>query len=233
VLSFEGEVEMLLVRDWMAREVATVGPETTAAEALALCRENRIRHLPVLKGRHLVGVISDRDLRVATPALGDPDRAAALKRIRVADEMAQEVVSARPEDPIEDAAAAMYEVKIGCLPVLEGEALVGILTSSDVMRALAWLVGVREPGTRLEVALPDRPGSLAEVAGTVRDQGVNIVSVLAPSGPEAAGERVAVLRLATINPRKVVDSLGEAGYRVLWPPKPGAEPAAEPGAGGA
>lgn len=220
---------MLLVRDWMAREVVTVGPETTAAEALTLCRENRIRHLPVLEGGRLVGVISDRDLRAATPALGDADRAAALKRIRVADEMAQEVVSARPEDPIEDAATAMYEVKIGCLPVLEGEALAGIVTSSDVMRALAWLVGVHEPGTRLEVALPNRPGVLAEVAGIVRDQEVNIVSFLAPSGPEATGERVAVLRLATINPRKVVDSLREAGYPVLSPPESGGEP----GAGGA
>ncbi|MCA1740228.1 MAG: CBS domain-containing protein, partial [Actinobacteria bacterium] len=61
---------MLLVRDWMAREVVTVGPETTAAKALALCRGHRIRHLPVFEGGRLVGVISDRDLRAATPALG-------------------------------------------------------------------------------------------------------------------------------------------------------------------
>jgi acetoin utilization protein AcuB len=61
---------MLLVRDSMTQELVTVAPETTAAEALALCRTNRIRHLPVLEGGRLVGVISDRDLRAATPALG-------------------------------------------------------------------------------------------------------------------------------------------------------------------
>ena len=91
------------------------------------------------------------------------------------------------------------------------------------MMALARLVGVHESGSRLEIVLPYHPGSLAEITEIVRDQGVTIVSLLAPSGPEDASERVAVLRLATINPKGVVESLGEAGFRVLWPPEPGAE----------
>jgi acetoin utilization protein AcuB len=214
------EGEMLLVRDSMTREVVVVGPETTATEALALCRGHRIRHLPVVEGGRLVGVISDRDLRSATPALGDPARATALQRIRIADEMVRDVATAYPEDQIEDAAMEMYERKIGCLPVVDGEDLVGIITSSDVMRALALLVGVHEPGSRLEVALPNRPGSLAGVAGIVRDEGVNIVSVLVSSvsEEEVPEERVAVLRLATINPKGVIEALREGGYRVLWPP---------------
>ncbi len=210
---------MLLVRNSMTRKLVTVVSETTAAEALALCRMNRIRHLPVLEGRRLVGVISDRDLRAATPALGDLARAEALDRIRVADEMARDVTTAGPEDPIEDAAMAMYERKIGCLPVVDGEDLVGILTTSDVMRALVRLVGAHKPGSRLEVALPSRSGSMAEVTQIVRDEGVDIVSILASSENEdEAGERVAVLRVATIDPKQVVESLRAAEYRILWPP---------------
>jgi acetoin utilization protein AcuB len=210
---------MLLVRNSMTRELVTVVPETTAAEALALCRMSRIRHLPVLEGRRLVGVISDRDLRAATPALGDLARAEALDRIRVADEMARDVTTARPEDPIEDAAMVMYEGKIGCLPVVDGEDLVGMLTTSDIMRALVRLVGAHKPGSRLEVALPSRSGSMAEVTQIVRDEGVDIVSVLASSEHEdEAGERVAVLRVATIDPKQVVESLRAARYRILWPP---------------
>jgi len=210
---------MLLVRNSMTRELVTVVSETTAAEALALCRMNRIRHLPVLEGRRLVGVISDRDLRAATPALGDLARAEALDRIRVADEMARDVATAGPEDPIEDAAMAMYERKIGCLPVVDGEDLVGILTTSDVMRALVRLVGAHKPGSRLEVALPSRSGSMAEGTQIVRDEGVDIVSILASSENEdEAGERVAVLRVATIDPKQVVESLRAAEYRILWPP---------------
>ena len=208
---------MLLVRDSMVREVITVSPETTAAEALKLCREKGIRHLPVLDGGRMVGLISDRDLRLATPALGDPNRAAALQKILVGDEMSREIATADPEDPIEQAAMAMHERKIGCLPVVEGDELVGILTASDVMAALVRLVGAHGPGSRLEVAFPDEPGALAEVVGIVRDQGVNIVSVL--SAPDDDGSRsVAVIRLATINPAEVVRSLEEAGFPVLWPP---------------
>jgi acetoin utilization protein AcuB len=210
---------MLLVRDSMTQELVTVVPETTAAEALALCRTNRIRHLPVLEGGRLVGLISDRDLRAATPALGDPARAEALDRVRVADEMARDVITAHPEDPIEDAAMAMYERKFGCLPVVDGGELVGMVTSSDVMRALVRLVGAHEPGSRLEVALPSRSGSLAEVTQIVRDEGVDIVSILASSEHEdEAGERVAVLRVSTIDPKHLVESLRAAGYRILWPP---------------
>jgi acetoin utilization protein AcuB len=210
---------MLLVRDSMTREVVAVAPETTAAEALALCRMNRIRHLPVLEGGRLVGVISDRDLRAATPALGDSVRAEALDRIRVADEMAREVMTVHPEDPIEDAAMAMYERKFGCLPVVDGEKLVGMVTTSDVMRALVRLVGAHKPSSRLEIALPSRSGSLAEVTQVIRDEGVDIVSVLASSEHEdEAGERVVVLRVATIGPKQVVQSLRAAGYRILWPP---------------
>ena len=213
---------MLLVRDSMTREVVTVGPETTAAEALALCREKGIRHLPVLEGGWLVGMISDRDLRSATPALGDPDRAEALERIRVADEMAKEVATVRPEDPIEEAAIEMYERKIGCLPVVDDGDLVGIVTSSDVMRAFVRLVGAHAPGSRVEVALSRRPGAFAGVAGILQSAGVNIVSVLASSkGEDEAGERVAVFRIDTIDPRRVVEDLEAAGYAVRWPPGAG------------
>jgi acetoin utilization protein AcuB len=210
---------MLLVRDSMAKEVVTVGPETTAAEALALCRENGIRHLPVLEEGQLVGIISDRDLRQATPALGDPDRAEALGGIRVVDEMAKEVVTVRPEDPIEEAAMEMYERKIGCLPVVDDYGLVGIVTSSDVMRAFVRLVGVHEPGSRVEVALSRRPGAFAGVAGILQNAGANIVSVLASSKSEdESGERVAVFRVDTIDTRRIVEGLEAAGYAVRWPP---------------
>ena len=215
---------MLLVKDSMTREVAVLSPETTAAEALALCRERRIRHLPVLEVGRIVGIVSDRDLRSAAPALGDPGRAEALAKLRVSEVMAREVVSIRPDDPIEEAANAMRERKIGCLPVLEDDALVGIITSSDVMEALVFLVGAHEPGSRLEVVIPDRPGTLAGVAGIFGELGINIVSVVAGPRhalPDGAPEgRVGVFKIDTIDTREAVGILERAGYTVLWPPKP-------------
>lgn len=207
-----------MVEDSMTREVATLEPGTSAAEALTLCRERRIRHLPVLEEGRLVGIASDRDLRSASPALGDPDRAAALERIRVADVMNREVVTAHPEDPVEDAASEMYERKIGCLPVMREGNLVGIITSSDVMHALVMLLGAHEPGSPVEVELPRDPGALAEVAGVIKDSNITVVSVLTPPD-HGDGKMSMIFRLATIDPHPAITGLEAAGYRVLWPPE--------------
>jgi acetoin utilization protein AcuB len=216
---------MLQVKDSMTREVATLSPEDTAKTALALCRERRIRHLPVLKDGRLVGIASDRDFRAAAPPLGDPDRAAALAEIQVGEVMAREVVTVASDDPIEQAANTMRERRIGCLPVLEDGELVGVITASDVMDALVYLVGAHEPGSRMEVSLPDRPGSLAGAAGVFGMCGINIVSAAmgATREPTDGGktrERTVVFRVDTIDTSEVVGYLEDAGYTVLWPPRP-------------
>jgi acetoin utilization protein AcuB len=221
-LQVSGKASMLLVKDSMSRQVVALPPQATAGEALALCRERRIRHMPVLEDGRLVGIVSDRDLRSATPALGDPARAEALGRILISEVMASEVTTALPDDPIEEAANAMREKKIGCLPVVEDDNLVGIISSSDVMEALVYLMGAHEPGNRLEVVMPDRPGTLAGVAGIFGELGINIVSaVLGPRrdlSESAEPGRVAVFRVDTMDLREAVGILERAGYDVLWPP---------------
>jgi acetoin utilization protein AcuB len=216
---------MLLVKDSMTRGVVVLSPETTAAEALALCRERRIRHLPVLEERRLAGIVSDRDLRSAAPALGDPGRASALEKIRVYDVMTRDVVTARPDDPIEEAANRMRERRIGCLPVVQDGTLVGIVTASDVMEALVQLMGAHEPGSRLVASMPDRPGTLAGAAGIFGVLGINIVSVVAgprqePPPGEQGPWRAVIFRIDTIDTKEATEFLEQAGYSVLWPPKP-------------
>jgi acetoin utilization protein AcuB len=218
---------MLLVQDWMTRNLVTLSSEASVAEALILCRERRIRHIPILEEGRLVGIVSDRDLRDASPALGDPERTRTLREIRVGDVMTREVVTVAPQDSIENAAQQMYELKIESLPVVvegpladEGSAvdagkLLGIVTSSDVMRALVMLAGLPEPGCRIEVRVPNREGILAEVAGRIRDLEVDIVGVL--SDPDRrSGSRTMVFQLATADPSSVIQSLRTAGYEVSW-----------------
>ena len=206
---------MLLVRDWMTGNLATLSPEASVAEALTLCRKRRIRHIPILDKGRLVGIVSDRDLRDASPALGDPERARTLRKIRVGDVMTREVITVDPQDSIENAAQQMYELKIESLPVVAEEELLGIVTSSDVMRALVMLAGLPEPGCRIEVRVPNREGILAEVAGEIRDLEVDIFDVL--SDPDRrSGSRTLVFQLATVDPSSVMQSLKTAGYEVSW-----------------
>lgn len=219
---------MLLVRNWMTEKLVTLSPETSVSEALTLCRERRIRHIPILEGGHLVGVVTDRDLRDASPALGDPERASALQKIRVGDVMTREVITTDPEDSIENAAQVMYEHKIQSLPVVtegpvvdEGSAvaeeeLLGIVTSSDVMRALVTFVGLPEPGSRIEVQASNKAGALAEVAGKIQDLEVDIVSVLSAPDWSSSGKRTLMFQLVTTDPSSVIQSLKTDGYEVSW-----------------
>lgn len=225
----------MIVADMMTREVITVAPSDRAADAAARARAHRIRHLPVVEVGRLVGIVTDRELRDAAPnsALG-VEAAQAAAQLRVADLMRREVITTHPLDRLADAARVLSERRIGCLPVVEGDRLVGIITETDVLRCLAQLMGATEPGSSIEVQVPNRPGQLAAVADLIRDLHVNIVSVLTmpvpeDSGPESgecpplhqAARKRLLLRLGTIDPRRVVAALARAGFEASWgQPKP-------------
>jgi acetoin utilization protein AcuB len=202
----------------MTGNLVTLSPKASVAEALTLCRERRIRHIPIVEEGRLIGIVSDRDLRDASPALGDAERASTLQEIRVGDVMTREVSTTVPEESIENVAQEMYELKIGSLPVVaeeDEEKLLGIVTSSDVMRALVTLAGLPEPGYRIEVRAPNRAGILVEVAGKFQDLGADIFSVL--SDPDQrSGNRTMIFQLVSADPSSVMEGLKMAGYEVSW-----------------
>ncbi len=195
--------------------VVTVEPGVTLEEAYRLLLQKGIRHLPVVEEGRLVGIITDRDIRLATSRLNP--KGACPECAPVAEVMTKEVVTAHPLDPVEEAARVMRERKIGSLPVLEDGALVGIVTGIDLLDALLKLTGVTEPSGRLEVRLPDRVGELARLTGFLAGRGINIHSLL--SYPED-GDRVrAVVRVNTLETHLLAEGLRQEGFEVLWPPK--------------
>ena len=202
---------MLRVRDSMTRDVITLGPEASAAEAWAVCKEHNIRHLPIVQEGQLVGLVSDRDLR---DVRGGEDRESDTPRwVHLGDMMTRKVVTIHPLDTIEHAAREIYDRKIGCLPVVADDELVGIITSADMMRTLIEMVGAHGVGTWVEVEVPNEPGTLADVTDVIRDRKVNIASIfLGPASRET--NRLIVLRLETTNPAGIVETLRDAGYGV-------------------
>jgi acetoin utilization protein AcuB len=211
---------MFQMRDLMTPSPVTLGAGATAAEALTLCDEHEIRHVIVLEDGELVGVVSDRDLRDASPAVSaSADQKEALEKLRVRDIMTANPITVHPQDLVGFAAQEMYERKIDALPVIsedgDDEELIGIVTSTDVMRALVTLTGVHEPGCQVQVVAPDRAGIIAEVADEIRALEADIVSVL--SRPEKKFEnRTMIFRLAVQDPSTVVQSLEMAGYSASW-----------------
>ena len=205
----------MLVKDVMRSPVVTVGPDATLEEAYRLLLERGIRHLPVVAEGRLLGIITDRDIRLATSYLNP--RGPCPGCTQVAEVMTAKVVTAHPLDPVEEAARVMRQRKIGSLPVLEDGALVGIVTGIDLLDALLKLTGVTEPSGRLEVRLPDRVGELARLTGFLAGRGVNIHSLL--SYPEDKEVVRAVVRVNTLETHLLAEGLRQEGFEVIWPPK--------------
>ena len=136
----------LLVRDWMRAHPIAVGPRDTVEHAREICERERVNQLPVLARGELVGIVTDRDLRDVFPSLEeearDPERAHGdTVRMQVEDVMTSTLLTVTDADTIERAASLMREERIGSLPVLRDGRLVGIITRSDLLRALIAMAG--------------------------------------------------------------------------------------------
>jgi len=203
----------VLVREIMHPDPITAAPATTLQDAYGIMNDRGVRHLPVISAGRLVGIVTDRDLRLATSSLSPrpfPSSATLDQMMR------SPVHTADPLDPVEHAARTMRELKIGCLPVVEDGQLVGIITGIDLLDAMLRLTGVYRPSARLEVRLPDRTGELARLTGILSQQQVNIQSIL--SYPDPNGHMRLVLRVSSIDTRSLSRALCEAGIEVVWPP---------------
>ncbi len=133
---------MKLVRDLMSRTLITLGRNDTLSIADNVMQADRIRHMPVLNDDgSLVGIVSQRDLfhsaLVRALGFGSAAKKKMLDSILVKEVMATEVVTTTPDTLLREAARVMTERKIGCLPVVDDDRLVGILTEGDFVAIAA------------------------------------------------------------------------------------------------
>ena len=133
------------VRDLMTDKPITVDPATPILEARQRLAEERIRHLIVVDGGRIAGIVTDRDIRLNLPSpatsLSVWEVNYLLARLTVGNVMTRSVLVVEPDRPVAEAARIMSDHKISALPVLDGERLVGIVTESDFVKAVARLEG--------------------------------------------------------------------------------------------
>ncbi len=211
----------MTVQDIMTRKVVAIGPDMPITDVHKLMEQRNIRHFPILEpdgegagpGR-LVGIVSDRDIRVVGGT--HPQSPAGVKMDSpVSMIMIRNVLTAHPLDPIEESARVLREHKIGAMPVLEGDELVGIVTGIDFLDALVAMTGVNRPSSRLEVEVPNRPGALAALLDRVASLNHNVSSVFATERHEDS--ITFVLRVETIHGHRLAAELREMNYHVIWP----------------
>lgn len=209
----------MLVSKKMKRDVITVTKNERMTTAKKIIQEKNIRHLPVVDGKKLIGLVTNMDIRKAeaSPATSLEIRELhyLLDKLTVGEIMTKNVITVSPDISVEEATTLLHDNKIGCLPVVEDGNLVGMLTENDVMEILIEVMGMKEKGSRLEVLLEDKPGALADVARIIKEHNVNIVSVVTDAADEE-GKRVVIFKLKTFYFEPIKKALEAAGYPVLY-----------------
>ncbi len=212
----------MLVHEVMTRKVVAIGADMPIRDVRTLMEQRNIRHFPILEERaisdqpdQLVGIVSDRDL-----GLVGSDHPKAPAGVTSADPvrrvMVFPVLTAHPDDPVEETAKVLRDSKIGAMPVMDDGKLVGIVTGIDMLDALVRMSGVSEGTTRLEIEVANRPGALAAVLTEIGKREVNVSSVLTARGD--ADSITFVLRAATVDGRGLAEHLRQRGVSVTWPP---------------
>ena len=127
-----------VVREIMTGSPVTLKPEDTLDLANNVISLGRIRHIPVVEDGRLVGLLSERDLMGAATTeifgLKQKRKSALLKTVLIKDVMKKRVITVKPDTPIKDAAQLMADRKVGCVPVVIAGALVGLVTTTDILR---------------------------------------------------------------------------------------------------
>lgn len=166
----------MFVKNRMSKHPLTIDLNESVADAHHYMTKQNIRHLPVVdKSGKMVGLVTEADLLKAEPSsatsLSVWEITSLLNRVKVKSVMVTDVITATEDTPIEEAAHMMMDNKIGCVPVMRDDKLVGIITESDLLRTFMELFAARQKGLRITMEVPDREGELAKVAQAVADQG--------------------------------------------------------------
>ena len=204
----------------MHTDLVTVPPDTTIIKAKDIIAKRRINHLLVVdKNEELVGIVSDRDIKQswASPAttLSTHELNYLLTQLTVEIIMVRKIVTISPSTTIERAARIMQENRISSLPVVEGEKLVGIITTNDVMEVLLRAIGFGEGSTRFTVLVEDRIGVVAEVSKLLKEQQVNIRSLVTWPEKNHPGVYQLVIRVGAEDREKAISVLSDGDFKVL------------------
>jgi acetoin utilization protein AcuB len=209
------------VQDWMSKDLVTIDAETSIMKASRVMKQNDIQHLPVLSKGRLVGIVSDRDLKEATPSkattLDIHEMYHLLDTILVKSLMAKQLQTIAPGDTVEKAAAVMLKHHISALPVVDPQgALAGILTKGDVFRAFVSISGIYQGPLALGLELPDQPGYIKQVTDVIREHGGRIASIMTRYEGAPEGFKRVYIRAQAVKDEKALQKELESKHKILY-----------------
>jgi acetoin utilization protein AcuB len=209
----------MFVGSRMKHPVLTIGPKTSLDEALTVMTNEHVRRLPVVDhSGNLIGIVTELDLLKASPSeattLSVWEIKSLLSSFPIEKIMTKEVISVTEDTPIEEAARVMADKKIGGMPVMRGDSIVGIITETDIFKAFLEVLGAREPGLRLTVELDKTPGVLANFSKAIFEIGGNILSLGSFQGEDSKTAQI-VCKVDGVEEKALLEAIKPHIHRVL------------------
>jgi len=192
----------MLVKNWMSKNVVAIDADDSVREAEGLLVYHEVRMIPVMEGGMLIGVISDRDIKKASVPESVPSDLATvtLSAVKVKTAMTKGAITVTPDHTVEEAAELLIVNKISGVPVVSPEnKVIGVITQSDLFRAMISLTGTGKHGVQFAFYVKDEPGCIRKITDTIRDYGGRIASILATHERCAKGYRRIYVRVYNID----------------------------------
>lgn len=203
----------MLVKNVMTKNPVTISPECSVTEARALMNKNNIGKLPVVdKNFKLVGMVTKNDLAKSAPSqattLDMYEISYLLSKLTVEKIMVRDVVTVPDTEVVENAAKVMLEKGIGCVPVMSGDLVVGILTESDLFSLFTEMFGATHSGVRVVFSLDDKPGQLAKIVDEIAKKNGNLVSLVTRELKDSSLRRV-TMKVSEISKEQIEEILSK------------------------
>ena len=209
----------MLVKDIMTSDVVTVGEDQSMLEAREILRGKNLVSLPVTDDlKRIRGIITVDDIGKASPSdsstLSRYEANYLLGRLKVKDVMRRTVVTVDADDTIEFVAYKLYKYRVNALPVVSNEnRLCGIVSRSDIFRSIVEMMGMNRNCLRITIEAPDKVGVVAEISNIMKDDGINIISLVTKQNGDGTAE-VTIRAALNNNGMDIIEQIREAGYVV-------------------
>ncbi len=189
----------MLIKDWMASSMLTVDINTSVMRATRTMKENNIRRLPVLSQGKLAGVVTDRDLKEASPSstseMDIHEMYYLLSEMKIKDVMTDKCICLHEDDTLEKAALVMLEEKISGVMILGTDGnLVGLVSETDVLRGFIHATGIQDGAHQLVIDMPDAPGSVTKTLDIIRNHDARVLSILTSFDDAPHGQKRVSIR---------------------------------------
>ncbi|NLO82994.1 MAG: CBS domain-containing protein [Clostridiales bacterium] len=208
----------MFVKNRMTTNPFIISPDHTIPDAQEIMMKHGIRRLPVVKNGKLVGVVTKEDIERYSPSkatsLSMGEITYLLSKTKVKQIMTKNPVVISPNALLEEAAILMRDQRVGFLPVVDDDKLVGIITESDIFDAFIELLGFRERGTRLTIEAVDEPGVLLKLISIFTGHGANITRIAVYRG--AGGKSDVVVGVSSLNTSEIEKAIEEEGFKIRY-----------------